>query len=693
MEAAQPVALTDGEAGPVRNVMSGNADQVVQASSIGVVNFHHEWRAPVPFQLPPAPRCFVSREDELAALDGWPLLVVSGPGGVGKTSLALRWLHDRRAEFPDGQLYVDLGAHAPEGPAAPEEVLEWFLHALGVREVPVSLAARQAMFRSVTTGRAFAVLMDNAASAAQVRPLLPATGTVVITSRWRLSSLGADGARFVEVGPLGLTDSVRLLETIIKDDRTAAEPHAAGELARLCGGLPVALSVVGARLSTRPRRSLGRELSELRDERLPELDEEASVGTVLDRSYVDLPAQQARLYRLCAWLPGVRFGVGVAAAMTGEPVGDVAGALQDLVEKNMLSEVADDRFGYHDMLRTHARSKPDAVRDAGLRRALEWYLDRAISADLGAMPGHQRLGPAYRGARAMQEKPVEWLELERANLVAALHSAHEHGWRDLVWQLCEPLWALFLHRHYYTDWIETHRLAILAAHDCGEPLAAARLGNRLAMAYINLRRYDEATAELDAVLAAGLDDPVSETTALSMLGRVHLGRGESEAALDCFRRVLDVRTERGRDRGIGLARRRIGEALIELGRAEEAISELELAHELLVDPVEQARVRTFLARACAGAGQIERARSLLDSASDDLRAAPFHLADVHVLLAEIAVDDEQARDHYRSALACYHDPTEPSAVRVRALLDRYEHSAATNEIPQQTSGEQERGSS
>ncbi|WP_089961857.1 ATP-binding protein [Lentzea xinjiangensis] len=670
--------------------MSGRAGRVVQASSIGVVHLHNDEPTPVPFQLPPAPRCFVSRRDELAAMEGWPLLVISGPGGVGKTSLALRWLHDRRDRFPGGQLYVDLGAHAPDGPVAPEDVLEWFLHAFGLKDVPASLAARQAMFRSVTAGLAFAVLLDNAVSSAQVRPLLPASGTVVVTSRWRLSPLGTDGARFVEVEPLGLVDSVRLLENIVQDDRMGAEPDAAGELARLCGGLPVALAVVGARLSARPRRSLGRELSELRAERLPELDADASVASVLDLSYVDLPDPQARLYRLCAWLPGTSFGVEAAAAVAGEPVDEVGGALEDLVEKNLLSELADDRFRYHDMLRTHARSKADATREEGLRRAIEWYVAAAVSADLAAKPGHQRVGPRYQDTGPMAGEPLEWLELERPNLIAAVHSAHGHGWPELVWQLCEPLWALFLHRHYYSDWIETHVLAINAAHECGEPLAAARLGNRLAMAYVNLHRYDEAVAVLDAVLAAGLDDPVSETTALSMLGRVHLGRGEPEAALRCYRQVLEVRVQRGRERGAGMARRRIGEALIELGRCAEAIGELERAEAQLADPVERARVRTFLARACAGAGRLDRARSLLDSAIRDLRTSPFHRADAFVVLAGIAEDDEEARDHYRSALACYRDPADPSAVRIRRLLDRHEHSAAADVIPEQTTGEHHR---
>lgn len=130
--------------------------------------------------------------------------------------------------------------------------------------------------------------------------------------------------------------------------------------------------------------------------------------------------------------------------------------------------------------------------------------------------------------------------------------------------------------------------------------------------------------------------------------------------------------------------------MIELGRPEEAIAELELAEELLSAPVERARVRMFLARTCVDSGQVERARSLLDSASDDLRTSPVLYADAFMLLAELADDPEQVRDHYRSALACYRDPTDPTALRIRALLDRHEHESASDVIPGQTTGEQQR---
>jgi hypothetical protein len=277
-------------------------------------------------QVPPPPRHFVGRDAELAEL-GAPLVVLSGPEGVGKTSIASRWLRDRRGEFPGGQFCVDLQAHSPE------DVLGWF-----------------------AADEPFAVLLDNATSAAQVRPLLPASGTVVVTSRSRLD---LDGARFVDVGPMDLDDSVRLLERVAG----AREPDAARELARLCGGLPIALAVAGARWATRSHPPSTGELPAL-----------------LHLSYVDLPARQAKLYRLCAWHPDVTFGVEAAAVMADEPVYDVEDALEDLVDKNLLAEAGGDQFRFHDLLRLHARRQPEPEREAAVQRVVEWYRHSVVPA-------------------------------------------------------------------------------------------------------------------------------------------------------------------------------------------------------------------------------------------------------------------------------------------------------------------------
>ena len=701
----------------VENTVSGASyGNVVQAGSIGTVNVHSGPPGkPVPQQLPPAPRLFVSRADELSELDRWHeregrqlVTVISGPGGVGKTSLALRWLHGTRDRFPDGQLYVDLGAHREA--AQPEEVLEWFLGALGVEVVPPGLPQRQALFRSLTAGRSFAVLLDNAASAAQVRPLLPASPTcvVVVTSRWRLSPLAMDGARFIEVDPMDLRDSVELLEQVVGEPRLAVEAEAARELARLCGGLPIALGVIGARLSRRPRRTLAKEVDELSAEnrRLAGLDlgEAASVSAVLDLSYVDLPPRQARLYRLSSWHPGPSFGVGAAAAMVADDA--VEDDLDDLVEKNLLVEVGDDRFRFHDLLRLHAREQDDVEREDAIQRVVEFYLDKAVVADMAAIPGRPRVGLRYKSADpdvfGSRAEALDWLDHERDNLVQALRAADGHGWSDLVWQLAEAMYSLFQRRHHYSDWLFTHELGVRAASSCGERVAEARLRNQLAVALRNLGRLDEATAHVRTVLElAGDHDLGSRATALVLLGHNHRLKGEFEVALRYLREGVEVETRHERVRGIGLARRRVGEVLVEMGRLGEAIEELQEAEALLDNAIDKARARMFLSRAILHSGRFDEAARLADGVLADVRDAgsPLHVADAFELMAEIAErrgDLVRARDHYRSALACYGESFDPNADRVRdrlAALDGDEDERTPDVPLQQQPGDRDRGPS
>ncbi|MFJ8963871.1 tetratricopeptide repeat protein [Lentzea sp. NPDC102401] len=700
----------------VENTVSGTSHgNVVQAGSIGTVHVHSASPGnPVPQQLPPAPKVFVSRAGELTELDRWHeredhqlLVVVSGPGGVGKTSLALRWLHDTRDQFPDGQLYVDLGAHTEA--AQPDDVLEWFLGALGVEVVPPLLPQRQALFRSLTANRSFAILLDNAASAAQVRPLLPASSScaVVVTSRWRLSPLGMDGARFIEVDPMDLRDSVTLLERVLGEPRLAVEADAARELARLCGGLPIALGVIGARLSRRPRRSLAKEVDELSAEnrRLAGLDlgDSTSVRAVLDLSYVDLPPRQARLYRLSSWHPGTSFGVDAAAAMLADDIGEIEDDLDDLVEKNLLVEAGDDRFRFHDLLRLHARGQDDDEREDAVLRAVEFYLDKAAGAAMAAIPGRPQVGLRFKSADpdvyGSRAEALDWLDHESDNLVQALRAADGHGWPDLVWQLAEAMYALFQRRHHYSDWLLTHELAVQAARSCGERTAESRLRNQLAVALRNLGRLDEAVAQVRAVLdLAGDHDLGSRATALVVLGGIYRLRGEYDLALRYLREGVDVETRHGRHRGIGLARRRVGEVLAEMGRLDEAITELTESETLLDNVIDKARARMFRSRAILHAGCPDEAARLAEGVLAEVRDAgsPLHVADTFELLGEIAErrgDLVRARDHYGSALACYGESFDPSADRVRdrlAALDRHDDERTPDVPPQQRPGDGER---
>ncbi|TMQ90983.1 ATP-binding protein, partial [Actinomadura soli] len=233
---------------------------------------------PVPAQLRAAPACWADRTDELELLgryaqpgasfdngqapsstghhDTPTLIVITGAGGVGKTALALRWLHQLRPQYNDGQVFTDLRGFSGTRPADPGEVLERFLRALGITpdQLPRDVHEQSALFRSVTAARRLIILLDNAASAAQVRPLLPGAGRclVVVTARRTLPGLRVEGAHYLDLHPLDETGALQLLDAMVGADRTAADVDAARTLIAHCGRLPLALTACAAHLATHP---------------------------------------------------------------------------------------------------------------------------------------------------------------------------------------------------------------------------------------------------------------------------------------------------------------------------------------------------------------------------------------------------------------------------------------------------------
>ncbi|MFC0429783.1 tetratricopeptide repeat protein [Kutzneria buriramensis] len=646
---------------------------------------------------------FSSRKRELAALEKWrsrgpTTIVISGAAGVGKTSLALRWLHDVREHFPGGQLYAHLGAHSIDGPAAPEDVLEWFLRAFGVPadSIPASAGQREAMYRSVTADGSVAVLLDDAVSAAQIRPLLPASPhtVVVVTSQWRLAGLRMDGARFLEIGPLNVADSIDLLDSVAGNGRLAEEPEHAEELVQLCGGLPIALSVVGARLASRPNRSLSREVSALRgSDRLAtlSLEDDCSVEAVFDVSYRGLPHVQAQLYRLCALHPGPAFGIEVAGAAAHRPAREIEPSLDALVDRNLLNEVGDGRYRYHDLLLVHGRQMAEAedppeVRDAARRRMIEWYLTMAIAADLVLRPTRRRVGPHFREALDApstvfdtERMALRWLEVERRNLVSAVHAAAELGWDQVVWELCEALWAFYLNFRPYGDWLAIHRLGIPAAQRVGHRTAEARLRIQLASALANLERHDEAIEEnRRAVRLAELEhDEATKAAALSELADSAQGQGDLAGALSHLHQAKQIRERIGTPRAVAVGQRRIGEVLLDLGRTEEAVAEFRHAADALatLDRAQCARALTGLARAYARNGRLADARRELDEVleiTSQLGLVRYAAEAVVVLaeVAELAGDLRAARTHYLRARAVFAEQEDPKADRLAERIAR-----------------------
>ncbi|OXY83952.1 NB-ARC domain-containing protein [Streptomyces sp. 2R] len=652
---------------------------------------------PQPWQLPPSVR-ITDRTDELRALelhrcrameDGHPTLAaVSGLGGVGKTAVALAWLHTLRPHFPGGQLYADLGAQAPDGPADPGEVVGRFLRALGVPtgQVPPALGERVALYRSLTADRQLVVLLDDAATAAQVRPLLPAGRCVTaVTSRRRMPGLSLDGGHVIHLEPLSTEAAVELLDSTLADGRVAAQPEEARALVLLCAGLPLAVRIAGARLAARPRQGITamvRALSE-EHERLEALAIEGDhdVRAALDLSYQGLPPTAARLYRLLGLHPGREFGGPVAQALLGE---DAAEALDALYDANLLVDVAEasggERYRFHDLVRLHAaaRAAQDESADertAALLRIGRHYLANADRAEEIIEPRRALLERDFEpecvveedfgadGGQADAEGALDWLERELPNLMAVVRLARPMGAPELAWQLTDALWPLFPRRKLYREWREAHEEGLLAAEEAGDEEAACRMLTSGALGKLATGAPAEGLAMFERAAASFLErgDALGHARTLNYRGLAHQRLGRPDRAADLFARAADALPACGDLRAGALARFNLADVAFSQGRYEDAAVDAEAARltlEAAGDAYNAARAAGLTGRACVHLGRLGRAESELSAALSALRsqAAGFEAARVLGGLAQLSErrgQPWQARQYYREALSLY----------------------------------------
>ena len=411
--------------------------------------------AVVPRQLPAGVAHFAGRTAELAELQAWrheaasadgaaKVLVIGGTAGAGKTALAVHWAHHSAAEFPDGQLYVNLRGFDPSGtPVAPGDALRWFLGAFGVTEeqMPDSVDAQSALYRSVLAGKQVLVILDNARDAAQVRPLLPGSQTclAVVTSRARLPGLAAtEGARLVPLDVLTAGEAHELLASRL-GERARAEADAAQQLTEACSRLPLALSIVAARVAARPYlplADLARELADAqgRLEALDAGDPVASIRAVFSWSCEQLSAPAARMFRLLGLHAGPDVTVAAAASLAGVDRGQAAAAVAELADAHLIAEHAPGRYAFHDLLRAYAAylagtTDSDEERREAVNRVLDHYLHTASAGSrvLNPVRPHIALGPPQPGVvpelLGYAGETLAWFEAERQVLIAAIAQA------------------------------------------------------------------------------------------------------------------------------------------------------------------------------------------------------------------------------------------------------------------------------
>ncbi|MFF4258783.1 BTAD domain-containing putative transcriptional regulator [Streptomyces sp. NPDC001663] len=459
-----------------------------------------------PAELPHDTAGFAGRTGELARLhallppeqDRGPtnavvISAIGGAAGIGKTALAVHWAHQVRDRFPDGQLYVNLhGFDHDRQPLAPGEALELLLRSLGLEasDIPSNDEAQARLYRTLLADRRLLVLLDNAASAEQVRPLLPGSPSccVVVTSRNRLGDLVArDGAHALPLDLLLPAEAHALLSEALDAERLAAEPHAADELIRLCGSLPLALRVAAARLAGDPGLRLADLVAEMSEgNRLAALEPEGEPNSPLRAafsvSYGVLAPAARRLFRLLGLFPGPEFTAEVAAALLDAPLPHARRLLGALAAAHLVEPVAVGRYRFHDLLREYAQEcalvEETAVdRDSALERLLIWYLNatRTVSGSWLFPELPPDLHPSGRAGMPSVPGANQWLEAEMANLVAVINHAGRHGPRPIAWHLANSLFGHFWLHLPRATWQTTAQTALDAATAEGDLFGQAAM--------------------------------------------------------------------------------------------------------------------------------------------------------------------------------------------------------------------------
>ncbi|MEV0587920.1 BTAD domain-containing putative transcriptional regulator [Nonomuraea sp. NPDC050310] len=569
----------------------------------------------VPRQLPRDLTGFVGREAvstlvraRLAPADGsgpTPVVAISGAPGAGKSALALHVAHRVRDRFPDGQLYVNLhGATPGVSPLAPLDVLGRFLRALGVpgAQVPPSLDEASALWRSTLDQRRLLVVLDNAAGAAQLRPLLslPAGCAVLVTSRESLSHL--DDCAQTTLERMGDTEAFTMLSRLIGPERCAAEREEAERIARLCDWLPLALRIASARLADQPGWSLAAFAARLDDEqrRLQELETgdlavRASFTTswrVLRDSGSRLDRQAARALALLGHLHVPDVTVEAAAALLGSGTAQAEAALERLAAGHLLDRGGPGRYHMHDLVRLFSAGLTPAKHRAVLLRALGHYAATArVAARLTDPHRVQPVGPPVR-ARPMfladAEQARDWLGTEQANLVAAASQALAEPDDDVARLGVAVTFALYWFQHVSCqahDQLRLNERVLAVSERLGDDRMALEAHNHVAAAQNMMGRVTEALAHhtTHLGLARRIGDRFCEQRAhANMAATLHTAEryGESLHHAEC---QLRIATEIGSEVGQRYALMMAASSLLGLGRPAAARSRLERAWRMALE--------------------------------------------------------------------------------------------------------------
>ncbi|MCP2311832.1 ATP-binding protein [Kitasatospora paracochleata] len=725
---------------------SADRDQLIAAARAQSQRSTESPARVMPRLLPYAVPDFTGRRDEvdrlLALASGQAqgqepasALVISaidGMAGVGKTALAVHVGHALADRFPDGQLFLDLHGFTPgKLPLGPGAALARLLRAVGVSELslPEGTEERAQMWCTEAADRQLLVVLDNAADAAQVRPLIPGGPgcLVLVTSRRRMPTL--DGAVGLPLDVLSHGEAVALFARIVGSDRVADHAATVDEIVTLCGRLPLALRIAAARLAHRPAWTPVELLVRLRRPQKLQTElslHDRSVAAAFLDSYQALDPSLRRAFRLAALHPGEDFTPHALAALIDTPV-EEAEEMESLHDHHLLNEHTALRYTFHDLLRDFAdelvtREEPEPLRHAALVRLLDYYRQAAAAAMgvLAPLEQHHRpLVSQLRGtamAFADEGEAADWLAVEQSNLLAVIRHTGDAGLPEYAADLPAILWRRLKRHMPAHEALVVGTLALDATRQLGNPVGEAaalrhlglvryqlgefpqaiellqqslgiyrKVGNRTGQAHVltnlgltlaRMGRLEEALDHHQRALELSLDipEPAVEAIALINLGPTLTRLGRMPEALDFHHRALALHRRTGNRLGQAIALNQLGEYHQKLQRHPEALDLYQEAldlHRELGDTFGQAESHTLI-------GDTLLSMDALASALEHYQAAieypgeRYNLARIHLGLARAhhrLGHPEAARSHAGQAVDIYASLDIPEAGQAKAFLD------------------------
>ncbi|GIH06901.1 SARP family transcriptional regulator [Rhizocola hellebori] len=565
-----------------------------------------------PAQLPARAGHFTGRATETSTLDEMlaatsRLAVISGPGGMGKTALAVHWAHQVIDRFPDGQLFLDLGGHDPATAMPVNEALAHVLGSLGVNSdrLPAGATAQLGHYRSALHERRMLILLDNAGSMEQIAPLVPpdSASLLIVTSRHQLAGLALDhDVTTIHLDMLTHDDASTLLRRVLGRSRVEREQASADQLVDLCGRMPLALRIAAAKLAARAMRPLAELVDDLTgDDRLGALTvpgDSRSVRAIFATAYQSLSPLAAKLFRRLSSHPGSSFTAYLAAAVVEDQVDD---ALDELAAAHLVSEVDCGRYRFHDLIRLYAIECASAdERSESNSLIFMWYLAMAETTNQKLEPARDRVKVAWASPApdmpflADADAVLSFLDAERPNLLPVVRGAAQHGHPEITWQSAYLLAGYFTRRGYWSDYTEICREGLAAALRLDDPIAERLMRSGLGVAHNVMHRHAEALEQLTRALhlmrAGG--DQRGQGMALNNIAHAHAQLGRLDEAVAAFEQALQLHTADRHLPGITLALNNIADIYTQMGDSERAFAHLDralsIAREIADDHLEGA---------------------------------------------------------------------------------------------------------